>query len=348
MGKVTLTNNYNLPAPLVDAVAVDTHPVAGGISVTEMWKPPQIRQLKRLHDIEEDALDRIWALLGTAAHVIVERANIQGSQLRYAMETLSIAQQLKEQQAESADKIKAGLQRIMDGLMWMIGLLKKEFGDPRYLSEHTMCVTIDGMDLYGTPDLLDQVAAFLYDVKVTSVWSAVFADSRKPWIAQLNTYAFMFREEGHEVNEAGVIAIFRDWQSNKVFGNRDYPRKQAGIVPIQLFPNDAILKRIRQRIALHSRVDSGQLAIPECTPEEKWEKATDYAVKKKKNKKASKVLASLDLAESWINDKDPSGKEGYHIEVRPGEKLMCAKYCPVRDVCPQRIREAKADKEVNQ
>ena len=73
-----ITNQANLPEPIVQAVIADPYPhgKTGDISATALIGPPQIRMLKREHwsAIEEDASDRIWALLGQAVHAILERA----------------------------------------------------------------------------------------------------------------------------------------------------------------------------------------------------------------------------------------------------------------------------------
>ena len=70
-----ITNRANLPAPLVEAVT--RHPRERGdtiISVSELIQPPQLRALTVIHDaeLEEDASDRIWALLGTLMHGALE------------------------------------------------------------------------------------------------------------------------------------------------------------------------------------------------------------------------------------------------------------------------------------
>lgn len=73
-----ITNHANLPDAIVQAVVNDPYPYGktGDISVTRLIGPPQIRMLERQHrdDIEEDAADRIWALIGQIAHGILERA----------------------------------------------------------------------------------------------------------------------------------------------------------------------------------------------------------------------------------------------------------------------------------
>jgi len=74
MGK--LTNKYNLPEPLVKAIRNDKYHRTGDISVTQLIDSPRVRVLKSKHydEIEEDAIDMVWALFGSATHSIIERA----------------------------------------------------------------------------------------------------------------------------------------------------------------------------------------------------------------------------------------------------------------------------------
>ena len=72
-----ITNRYNLPAPIVRAVTFGerTHR-PGFISVTEAIKPPKMRALEIGHaaEITEDASGRLFALMGSAVHSVLERA----------------------------------------------------------------------------------------------------------------------------------------------------------------------------------------------------------------------------------------------------------------------------------
>lgn len=71
-----ITNNANLPAPLVRALTRDSRPrVPNRISLTELIQSPQIRALTIRHEaeLEEDAADRIWALMGTLLHGALEK-----------------------------------------------------------------------------------------------------------------------------------------------------------------------------------------------------------------------------------------------------------------------------------
>jgi hypothetical protein len=77
---VKLTNTYNLPQPLVEAVANDAYNAPRrprSISVTTLFKPPRIVALERKHhdELEVDVIDSIWSLLGQSVHSILERAN---------------------------------------------------------------------------------------------------------------------------------------------------------------------------------------------------------------------------------------------------------------------------------
>lgn len=72
-----LTNKLRLPDAIVRAIANDSYTKGeADISVTELLTPPQLRRLKLAHydELEEDASDRIYSLLGQSMHTIIERA----------------------------------------------------------------------------------------------------------------------------------------------------------------------------------------------------------------------------------------------------------------------------------
>lgn len=74
-----VTNKSFLPQPLVHAVSHDRYdPGDGDISATSLIGPAQQRKLEQEHkdEIETDALDLIWSLIGSAVHYILENAVI--------------------------------------------------------------------------------------------------------------------------------------------------------------------------------------------------------------------------------------------------------------------------------
>jgi hypothetical protein len=74
---MNLTNQSNLPLPLVEAIRNDSYDKGDcDYSVTELILPPRIAELRRQHwgEITEDASDRIFALVGQGIHAVLERA----------------------------------------------------------------------------------------------------------------------------------------------------------------------------------------------------------------------------------------------------------------------------------
>jgi hypothetical protein len=72
-----LTNINNIPSSVYQAVLRDPYDAGeSDITVTSLIKPPHMRQLELRHkdEIVEDAADRIFSLLGSAVHTILERA----------------------------------------------------------------------------------------------------------------------------------------------------------------------------------------------------------------------------------------------------------------------------------
>jgi CRISPR/Cas system-associated exonuclease Cas4 (RecB family) len=72
---MNITNKYNLPNGLYKALQKMSYisDDMNSISVSDLINPPLIWYLKKLHkdEIEEDASERLWALLGSAVHYII-------------------------------------------------------------------------------------------------------------------------------------------------------------------------------------------------------------------------------------------------------------------------------------
>ena len=74
-----ITNHNNLPEALVSAIRNDQYVKRGDVSVTELLQPRQVRFLKKRYlneeSLEVDASERIWTLLGSAVHSVLERVS---------------------------------------------------------------------------------------------------------------------------------------------------------------------------------------------------------------------------------------------------------------------------------
>lgn len=336
----TVTNKNGLPQPIVDALAYDTHRIHGDISVTQLIDAPQVRVLKMKHsrELESDVSEMLWALLGTAVHHILERSHIKDKK-RQAF--LTVLETLKEESMKyESEKDKEALQGLQNALMKLMVKFFPEI-DGRYIWESTLQYDHNGMLLYGTFDIYDKWEKCLYDYKVCSVYAYLYPESRRKWTSQTNTYAFLLREKGYEVNLINIVAIFRDWSASKLeFSKGDYPTAQFMTIPIQVVEHERMRKWVHGRIELHQKAAAGE--VPECSGEDRWATADEFLAKTKKVKLAIRKFATEDACDEFIEKNSVTYEHGLQKIIRPGESKRCASYCPVRDFCPQK---AKADKQ---
>jgi len=168
----------------------------------------------------------------------------------------------------------------------------------------------------------------IIDYKFTSIWAV--KDGVKPeWDQQLNCYKYLAEQYGVEVKELKIIAILRDWNINEAKRNPELPQAQVVVLPVRVWAKEAVEHWMRHRIALHENARNG--VLPDCTTEEMWERPARYAVMKKGNKKASRVLDSKLEAGQWMASQ-PSPSQ-FEIEVRPAERPRCENYCSVSEFC---------------
>lgn len=282
-----ITNKHGLPEPIVRAVKNDPYTYSGHISVTQLIKPPRQRWLEIRHDdeLEVDVVDRLWTLMGSAVHGVLEQAEDKHSE------------------------------EIMEARV------THQFGD--YL--------VSGKpDLWTSPDLLQ-------DYKFTTVWSTI-KGLKSEWEQQLNMLAYLYRSVGFEVNRAEVVAIYRDWSRAKAAVDKSYPQLGAEVVPVPLWKSyeveDFILDRLKKHMSCKEYSDAH---LPQCTPEEMWQKETTYAVMKNNNKRATRVFdLKLDAQELAAElEEKGAGKDTYTIVERPGECTRCEHYCSVKNFCNQ-------------
>ncbi len=288
-----ITNSNHLPEPLVRAVTPKRHREPSRISVTDLILPPQIRALSVRYEsqLSEDASDRLWALLGTLLHGVLER-NAQG---------------LKDT-----------------------------------ITEEALEMAVHGWTVVGHYDLSEMVldGETLTDWKLTSVWVTI--DGVKPeWEQQLNCYAELIRQAGRYVRALQIVTIFRDWSKNKARFDSEYPQQQVRVYEVPLWTAERAQQFITERVRLHQEAEQG--SWPDCTPSERWEKPTTFALMKEGRKSAIRVMENgLDLMkyaiENGMTGPDHVIKSPFFIKERQGESTRCESYCGVSAFCPQFAR----------
>lgn len=298
-----ITNNEMLPDALVHAVTHDRYTKGeSDYSVTELIAPAQQGQLRKQHkdEITEDASMRIWSMLGSAVHYVLENASIN----------------MKET-GEWHDNY------ISEERFYHT--MTHNFGDGK------------GPVISGQIDLYQD--GVLDDFKLTSVWAikdAIFK-GKPEWDAQLNMQRFLMQKNGHKVDKLNICAIARDWNKSGSLRDRDYPPRACRIeVPVWSMQKteDYIWGRLNahmskiplpctpeecwEKLPKHALMKKGRQSALRLLDSKK--DILDYALTKK--------IASLSDGKIEL----PSD---HYIEERGGARTRCEFYCDVADFCEQ-------------
>jgi hypothetical protein len=197
--------------------------------------------------------------------------------------------------------------------------------EPAAMVEHRWYTNLpDGKVLTGATDIYKPDEGIIEDNKTQSVWAFVFGTPS--WERQLNVYAHLIEANGYPVRELWINSFLRDWSKFEAMRNRkDYPKHKFHKVRCRLWDKDKRDKFIQDRINIHN--DPTYV----CSDEERWRRATTWAVKKKGTKTARRVLDTEKAAKLWIEENKPKGN--IYIEERVGSCVRCEEWCPVRSVC---------------
>lgn len=200
-----------------------------------------------------------------------------------------------------------------------------------HLSEERMTMGCNGWTVSGKPDLLSPDMV-LDDYKVTSVYAFLLGEKIE-WTQQLNLYNLLYTENGFTPTKLRITGILRDWVKRRAMQEKGYPK--AGVVVREV---GQWKLRQQQQLLLELVKDHGESEnlkdefLPSCTPEERWERPTQYAVMKKGNKRATRVF---DNQESAYAFKGLTQKDSSEVVERKGESIRCKFYCRAMPFCNQ-------------
>lgn len=200
--------------------------------------------------------------------------------------------------------------------------------------------------LSGQIDLFNIEQELLTDFKVTSVYKIKRAIEEPPfeWEVQLNMQAQLMRHSGIWPMHLEIVAIARDWSKSAAMRDAGYPAKVVAI-PIKMWSEQEAHDYINERIELHWRVMQKGHEM-DCTDEERWKRNDQYAVMRKGQKRALRLLNSMEEVRQYLLDHNlaepgedkPKLADGISVEVRPGAYVRCEDYCPVSAFCKQYMR----------
>jgi len=200
------------------------------------------------------------------------------------------------------------------------------------LVEEYFVEELRGVKISGMSDIWENKK--ISDYKVTSAWSYVFLkDKMADFTSQLNTYAWLFRKSGIEVEELEIVMILRDWVKSKSF-DHNYPDCQVQRIPVTLWPMDIAEAYISSRIDLYERYkDTPDNDLPFCSPADRWAKPSKFAVMGNNRKSAHRLCDTEKEAKEWME----SNGKGDYIQERKAEQFKRCEYCSIRNFCNQYV-----------
>lgn len=213
------------------------------------------------------------------------------------------------------------------------------------LKENKFHVDVNGYELSGIFDLYDAKEKKVTDYKSSTVWKIIYNEI-DDWKQQLLMYAWMLRKIGFECDKGEIVAMLKDHSKTKAKIDKSYPPYPVYKIMFEFTEKDfeeiekfILMKFIDISVAEETDTDK----LEPCSPKERWETETKFAVKKEGRKTALKVCDSKEQAEMYIEAKGLDSK--HYIEERKGECKKCNEYCNVNIYCPFYRKLKGLDKE---
>jgi len=180
----------------------------------------------------------------------------------------------------------------------------------------------------------------LSDIKAASKWVIKrWQDTgrvKEEWEGQDNGYSFLLKENGYNTKSQFIEAWLRDWSMMEAARDPSMPQCQIAIVPVPFWGEEATYDYLERRVYLHDTTPHRNLNLPHCTAEERWERLTEWKVKKAANKTAYRGGAHFETekaAQTFLETKPIKDKP--EIVKHLGESVRCEHWCRVKAWCCQ-------------
>lgn len=185
---------------------------------------------------------------------------------------------------------------------------------PFGLGEHLMGIT-------GQVDMIYE--GQLYDLKTRSTYSEGKDDTFQ---IQGSIYRHLLFGDVITSDTLVLVNLWHDWKDKE--DNPEYP---ITLEEVPLLSRDETIQYVQRWFEQFFE------GTGECTPEQRWETETTYAVQKPGAARAYRT---------YQNESDAIAKcpTGYEVVTRPGRPVRCEKYCAVAAFCPQHKEEVDDDR----
>lgn len=233
-------------------------------------------------------------------------------------------QHSNELEEDVMDRIWSLVGQVMHGIL--------ERASPSGETEKRYFMKMRDWKVSGQIDRIED--GILQDYKFVTVYKV--RDGVDPdYEAQMNCYAELLRRNGIEVRRLELVAILRDWSKMEARREPTYPQQQVLIQNVRLWTSAECTKFLEDRVDAHQ---AARLLLPECTPEERWERPTKWAVMKKGGVRAVKLHFIEKNAQEHA-----ATATNLSVEVRPGDSVRCAAYCSAAPFCDQYQKNLKKE-----
>ena len=322
-----LTNNAGIPLSMAVWLAEDTyqkHPNPNAISVTGLLKSTRSIILGKranagasLEDIEGDIQDKIASKFGTALHDSITSAwvnNFRSSMLKLGY----------PQSAIDSIAVNPTDQFMLDNPDMIAVYLENR--SEREVAGHIVT---------GEYDFIADGA--IEDFKSTGTYSFTSRTNDEKYILQMSIYRWLNPEKVTR-DDASIGFIFTDWSKLSSIKSADYPQSRVLGYPLELMSlieTDAWIKAKISDISLCDVLDEKEL--PPCTPEDLWQKPSDFKYYKNPAKAEEKGARSTKNFTTMVEAQKRMADDGYVGVVKEvkGKAIFC-KFCPGFAACTQK------------
>lgn len=230
------------------------------------------------------------------------------------------------------------IEQDVSEMIWMIfgqavhSILEKSEESEHQFKEVKLAEEINERIVSGQFDLYDAKTKTLDDYKTCSVWKVIYGDY-EDWRLQLLIYAYLLTVAGFPVDKVRVIALMKDHSKAEAGRKDDYPPETVKIIEWKVTEKElanieSYLKAKIEEIKQAEKLPDDELPI--CSEKERFNSGDKYAIMKKGNKRAVRVLDTEQGAKDWL---ELNGDDKMYIEVRKGIDKKCIDYCRCNKFC---------------
>lgn len=225
-----------------------------------------------------------------------------------------------EIEEDCADRIFSLFGQVIHGIL--------ERADITAIAEQRLFAKLHDVRISGGIDRMVVRDKLIQDYKLTSIWKLKDGVPIE-FEQQLNSYAWLYRRNGYEVDALQIVALYRDWSKGKTRYEQDYPQHQCQLFDVNVWPDSKVEEFLLSRIEVHKAAEK---VLPVCTDEDRWATPDIFAVVKQGGKRA---VASYHTHNEAVEHVAAFADKNYEVQFRPGVSKRCASYCGVARWCEQ-------------